>query len=83
MLSFVTLCNKFLAGVPEEDYSISNSNRKIAGVVRSHSFSSFTVAKMGIQGLMKLLSEECPGAIKEQEVKLEYSLYVPLKDFVD
>lgn len=23
---------------------------------------------MGIHGLMKLISEECPGAIKEQEV---------------
>ena len=26
---------------------------------------------MGIQGLMKLLSEECPGAIKEQEVSCD------------
>ena len=30
----------------------------------------YYIRKMGIHGLMKLLSEECPGAIKEQEVKL-------------
>lgn len=28
---------------------------------------------MGIHGLMKLLSEECPEAIKEQEVKVIFT----------
>jgi hypothetical protein len=27
---------------------------------------------MGIQGLMKLLREECPGAIREQQVLIVY-----------